>query len=183
MITKVSDIKILRDYEGLAYYGLCQSAGLVPEEVAEERITPSELSSFEDDEVLVIDNNSGLHIEDGVIQVIDPMIRKEWGIEEGLSGQDYIIPTTEGLINMAAAINRFLTFANNHPEKTFFLTNIGCGIASYTPLQVAPLIAKAIAMANVRMPRKFWEYFWITGGVFPEDFKLDRCWMEYEHSL
>ncbi len=39
---------------------------------------------------------------------------------------------------MYAQIGRFLDFAKSHPELTFLVTEIGCGIAGYSPEQIAP---------------------------------------------
>ena len=39
-----------------------------------------------------------------------------------------------------------------HPELTFLVTRIGCGIAGFTDEQIAPLFAAAHDMTNVALP-------------------------------
>lgn len=37
----------------------------------------------------------------------------------------------------------FLDYARAHPELTFAVTRIGCGLAGYAERQIAPMFAKA----------------------------------------
>ena len=60
------------------------------------------------------------------------------GQAEGLQGQSYAINTMDSEDEMYAQIDRFLVFAKGHPELTFLVTEIGCGIAGYSPEQIAP---------------------------------------------
>lgn len=54
---------------------------------------------------------------------------------------------------MAANVARFLDFARTHPELTFLVTPIGCGIAGYAPSVVAPMFDGA--SENVILPTVF----------------------------
>ena len=40
---------------------------------------------------------------------------------------------------------------------TFLVTEIGCGIAGFTPAQIAPLFAAALPVENICLPRRFWD--------------------------
>lgn len=80
-----------------------------------------------------------------------------WGVGEGLQGQSYAIPTMEGLESTRAAVLRFIDYARNHPELTFLVTPIGCGIAGYTPSDIAPMFHSALSLANIWLPDSFWE--------------------------
>jgi hypothetical protein len=64
-----------------------------------------------------------------------------YGQAEGLQGQSYAINTMDGFEVMAEQVARFIEFAREHPELRFLVTEIGCGIAGYTPEEVAPLFA------------------------------------------
>ncbi len=81
----------------------------------------------------------------------------EWGVGEGLTGRTYALPTMEGMASMAAAVDRFTQCAREHPELTFLVTAVGCGIAGYIPQQVAPLFRDATRLENVYLPQVFWE--------------------------
>ena len=76
-----------------------------------------------------------------------------WGEGDGLHGQSYAIDTMSGLEAMAANVARFLDFARTHPELTFLVTPIGCGIAGYAPSVVAPMFDGA--SENVILPTVF----------------------------
>lgn len=76
------------------------------------------------------------------------------GQAEGLQGQSYAIDTMDGIEVMKEQIERFLEFAAKRPELTFYVTEIGCGIAGYTPDQIAPFFEKATY--NVILPDSFY---------------------------
>lgn len=89
--------------------------------------------------------------------------RVEYGAEMGTAfghtGRAFAIPTmTEdlqplALIAIAGYVNRFLAIAQRRPQYTYYLTPIGCGIAGFTPAQIAPLFAAA--PVNVILPEEF----------------------------
>ena len=81
----------------------------------------------------------------------------EWGVGEGLTGRTYALPTMEGKDSMKAAVDRFVACARQHPELTFLVTAVGCGIAGYTPEEVAPLFKEATSLENVYLPQVFWD--------------------------
>jgi hypothetical protein len=61
-------------------------------------------------------------------------------------GTDTILPYVE----------EFIRFADCHPELTFLVTRIGCGIAGFRPAQIAPLFAGAVEVRNIHLPKDFW---------------------------
>ena len=65
------------------------------------------------------------------------------GQGEGLQGQSYAIPTMNGDQLFQNAIERFITFATQHPESTFLLTKVGCGIAGYSEPEVIAMFRQA----------------------------------------
>jgi len=76
-----------------------------------------------------------------------------WGEGHGLHGQSYAIDTMSGLEVMGREIDTFVEFAESRPDLTFLVTEIGCGIAGYTPADVAPLFPRV--PLNVRLPESF----------------------------
>jgi hypothetical protein len=84
-----------------------------------------------------------------------------YGQGEGLQGQSYGIPTKDANIEtlpldaVRGHVMRFLDFARAHPELRFQVTAIGCGLAGYTPDQIAPLFRDA--PANCDLPEEFSE--------------------------
>lgn len=81
------------------------------------------------------------------------------GQGEGLQGRSYGIPTkdhklrTLPLASIATHVQRFVRFAAQNPHMEFELTPIGCGLAGYDPLQIAPLFVDA--PDNVELPDSF----------------------------
>ena len=79
----------------------------------------------------------------------------EWGVGEGLTGRTYALPTMEGKASLTHAVKNFTACAKKHPKLTFLVTAVGCGIAGYSPLEVAPLFAEAATLENVYLPQVF----------------------------
>lgn len=75
----------------------------------------------------------------------------------GLQGRSYAIPTKDRSLAVLSldAIERhvwtFVKFAINHPEMTFNVVKIGCGLAGYTEEQIAPMFRGA--PPNVNLPK------------------------------
>lgn len=87
----------------------------------------------------------------------------------GRQGNSYAIPTkSAGLVSLplsgiAVHVGVFLRYAQDHPELQFRLTPIGCGLAGYTPDQIAPMFADA--PPNVNLPPEFKRSLTVlTGG-------------------
>jgi hypothetical protein len=82
-----------------------------------------------------------------------------YGQGEGLQGTSYGIPTkderlrTLPLETIRGHVERFKEFARQHPEMTFQVTAIGCGLAGYNPEQIAPFFAET--PANCLLPEEF----------------------------
>ena len=71
------------------------------------------------------------------------------GQGEGLQGQSYGIPTKDHnirslpLMEISKHVLAFIEFAEQHPEMTFEVTRIGCGLAGYKDADIAPMFATA----------------------------------------
>lgn len=82
-----------------------------------------------------------------------------YGQGEGLQGNSYGIPTKDHHIQtlplhiIAVYVKHFKEFAAAHPEMTFQVTPIGCGLAGYTPSDIGPLFLDA--PSNCIMPAEF----------------------------
>lgn len=82
-----------------------------------------------------------------------------YGVGMGLQGNSYAIPTKDAAIqtlpleSIRRNVNIFIAFAKAHPEMTFELTPIGCGLAGYKHEQIAPMFADA--PGNVLKPEEF----------------------------
>lgn len=52
-------------------------------------------------------------------------------------------------------VSDFLTYAYDHPELHFTVVAVGCGLAGYTPEQMAELFIDGTALPNITMPPEF----------------------------
>ena len=81
----------------------------------------------------------------------------QMGVGVGPTGQCYAIPTMQGETNtIQPYVNDFVKYAQSHPELRFYVTEIGCGIAGFTPPQIAPLFASCVDLPNIFLPLRFW---------------------------
>ena len=111
------------------------------------------ITDLDEKEVFVFGSNGfGEHLG-GAAAIALTRFGAIMGQSEGLQGQSYGINTMDGFEVMAEQIQRFIEFAKLHPELTFYLTEIGCGIAGFTPKEIAPLFQNA--PENVLMPGSF----------------------------
>ena len=79
-----------------------------------------------------------------------------WGQGVGLQGQSYAIPMMQGGVEtIKPYVDEFILFAKQHSEYKFLVTRIGCGIAAFTPDEIAPLFKDAIDVENVILPEDF----------------------------
>lgn len=85
----------------------------------------------------------------------------KYGQGEGLQGHSYAIPTKDAFMKtlplccISRYIYLFYLFAKEHPDLTFRLTPIGCGLAGYSPKDIAPMFNGF--PKNVLLPDSFKE--------------------------
>jgi hypothetical protein len=122
----------------------------------ELRNTPEVIERLSNDEVFVFGSNlSGFH-GGGAAAVAFRKFGAKWGKGVGHFGQSYGIPTMQGGVDtIRPFVDEFIIYAKRHPEFTFLVTKIGCGIAGFTCDEIAPLFAETIDMQNVYLPVEF----------------------------
>ncbi len=119
------------------------------------RIASDRIAELADNELFVFGSNiQGAH-GGGAAWFAHKKFGAEWGVGEGITGRTYALPTMEGMESLKQAVANFIECAQKHPEKVFLVTAVGCGIAGYSPKQVAPLFRAALEMENVYLPQVF----------------------------
>ena len=120
------------------------------------KYTPNQIASLEDNEIFVFGSNlNGLH-GGGAARVAYQKFGAQWGKGVGIQGKSYGIPTMHGGVEVIKPyVDEFIEFASQHKEYTFLVTRIGCGIAGFSPNEIAPLFAKAIEIENILLPEDF----------------------------
>ena len=123
-----------------------------------KRITPDFIHSLNNNEIFVFGSNlAGMH-GGGAARIAVDKFGAIWGQGVGLQGQSYGIPTMHGgVVTIKPYVDEFIAFAKQHPEMTFLVTKIGCGIAGFRIDEIAPLFAAAVNVENIHLPQEFWD--------------------------
>ena len=85
------------------------------------------------------------------------------GEGRGRHGCSYDIPTKEYFLktlpldDIREYVEMFLRYARHHPELTFNVTRIGCGLAGYKDSDIAPMFKSA--PANCILPKEW--HWWL----------------------
>ncbi|MFI3293585.1 MAG: hypothetical protein SNI70_08710 [Rikenellaceae bacterium] len=117
--------------------------------------SPAMITELAENEIFVFGSNiRGMHAGGAA------RLALKWGAimgqGVGLQGQTYAIPTMSGSVeSIKAYVDEFITFAQSHGELKFLVTEIGCGIAGYTPQDIAPLFKDALGVDNIYLPERF----------------------------
>jgi hypothetical protein len=120
------------------------------------RYTPERISSLRENEIFVFGSNlAGVHAG-GAARTARLKFGAIKGQGVGLQGQSYAIPTMQGgPETVRPYVDEFITFAKQHPELTFYVTRIGCGIAGFRDIDIAPVFINAIDVENILLPETF----------------------------
>ena len=123
-----------------------------------KRITPEFIRDLKTNEIFVFGSNlAGAH-GGGAARLAYERFGAIMGQGVGLQGQSYAIPTMQGGVDtIRPYVDEFIAFAKQHPEMTFLVTKIGCGIAGFRVEEIAPLFANAVEVENIHLPQDFWE--------------------------
>lgn len=130
--------------------------------VTVDRITPENITSISENEVFVFGSNlSGRHGKGAAKTALG--WGAKWGQAAGIQGKTYGIPTKDAAIKRTLRIDEikpfvddFIEWAKYHTGNTFYVTEIGCGLAGYKPKDIAPLFAECVNLKNVKLPKRFW---------------------------
>ena len=120
------------------------------------QFTPDFITELKENEIFVFGSNlQGMH-GGGAARLAYDKFGAIWGQGVGLQGQSYGIPTMHGGVDaIKPYVDEFIEFAKSHPELTFLVTRIGCGIAGFRDEEIAPLFKECIEIENVILPRSF----------------------------
>lgn len=120
------------------------------------RYTPERITELKDGEIFVFGSNLGGIHGGGAARIAHKCFGAVYGQGVGLQGQSYAIPTMQGGVETVKPyVDEFITFAKAHPELTFLVTRIGCGIAGFRDVEIAPLFRDALDIPNIILPETF----------------------------
>ena len=125
-------------------------------------VTPENIQSLKENEVFLFGSNRAGRHGAGAARLALNKFGAVYGEGEGLFGQSYALPTkdeniqTLPLEEIAGHIATFLKFARENSNLTFYVTQIGCGLAGLKPIDVA-IFFGADVPKNVYLPQAFWD--------------------------
>jgi hypothetical protein len=126
-----------------------------------DRVTPERVTELKENEVFVFGSNlAGIH---GAGAAKDALkFGAEMGNGVAWSGQTYALPTkdkrlrTMPLHDIAFYLGGLCATIYNTQESIFLVTEIGCGLAGYTPDDIAPFFKPIMNCPNLYLPQRFW---------------------------
>jgi len=124
------------------------------------RFTPDNITKLGPYEIFVFGSNeAGIHGA-GAARVANKLFGAEFGKGFGRTGQTYAIPTKNHMIRTLSLnaiekyVRAFIEESKNYSYLTFLVTEIGCGLAGYTPKEIAPMFRGV--PENIILPESFW---------------------------
>lgn len=84
-----------------------------------------------------------------------------YGVGEGFRGQTFAIPTKDQsllprtLSQIEQSVQKFKKFAKENPNKKWFVTRVGCGLAGFSDSQIAPMFKN---VPNCSFPQEWKTY-------------------------
>ena len=98
----------------------------------------------------------------GAALVAAQKFQASYGVGVGPTGKAYAIPSKGKklevlpLSDILEQVEKFIGYATNNPEKSFFVTRIGCGLAGYKDSEIAPMFTSA--PSNCDLPNEWSKY-------------------------
>lgn len=125
------------------------------------KIAPDIIRSLKPNEVFVFGSNDAGRHGAGAALLAAKRFGAIYGQGRGMMGQSYGIATkdrhikTLPLQKIDFQVVIFLCYAQSRPDLEFLVTQIGCGLAGYTPREIAPIFRNP--PINVALPLSFWK--------------------------
>ena len=113
------------------------------------RTTPEVITELAYGEIFVFGSNLAGRHGAGAARLAAQKFGAVYGVGEGLTGRSYAFPTLTAQLRrrtpaaLARSAATFLGTARQHPELTFLLTKVGCGLAGYDEQDMAALFKNA----------------------------------------
>ena len=125
------------------------------------RYTSENIHSLGTKEVFVFGSNlAGIHGAGAAKKALE--FGAVMGKGVGFKGRTYAIPTkNENIRTMPVEaiepyVKQFIDYASKNQHLTFLVTQIGCGLAGYSPEDIAPLFENALLYDNIVLPEEFY---------------------------
>jgi len=125
------------------------------------KITPDFIHDLQDNEVFVFGSNTAGNHAGGAALTALRSFGAMMNVGVGMQGQSYAIPTLDSEFHklsidvLTKYVAQFMDYALTHPDNTFFVTRIGCGIAGFTVAEIKGIFHSMDIPENVYLPQEF----------------------------
>ena len=120
-------------------------------------LTPENIQELNENQIFVFGSNMNGNHAGGAARLAVEKFGAIMGQAEGIQGQSYAIPTLDKDMQkvtgneLIVSLRNFKHYADEHPELTFLLTKIGCGIAGFDTNYMAVSYTHLRAHENKRV--------------------------------
>lgn len=144
-----------------------------------DRITPEVIDKLPKGFIFVFGSNEmGIHGA-GAAKLAMDKFRAKLGVGFGMTGSCFAIPTKDWeiiplpLSAIEHYISRYVAYVKRKISNpwNYYVTRIGCGLAGFTPEQIAPMFKDLRHQKNVWLPQEFID---IIDKNFIEDHDRDN---------
>ena len=126
------------------------------------RVTSENITELKENEIFVFGSNeAGRHGKGAAKTALK--FGAIYGRGKGQNGNTYAIPTMNYSITKSVPMNKlekcirdFIKYTKKHPQYTYLVTKIGCGLAGLKVKDIAPLFEEAFNIDNIYLPQEFW---------------------------
>jgi len=125
------------------------------------RITPENITELQEFDIFVFGSNELGNHGGGAAKTAFLKFGAEWRKGFERTKFTFAIPTKDWRINSLPLnaiefyVKRFIEYSKNLPSSRFLVTKIGCGLAGYTPEDIAPMFRECLNLENVWLPQEF----------------------------
>jgi hypothetical protein len=127
------------------------------------RITPKYINSLKENEIFIFGSNKQGRHGKGAALTAKNKFGAIYGKPRGLQGNSYAIVTKElrnnyppvDIKEVKNEVDTFVQFVKDNQNLTFYVTEIGCNLANFTPEEIAPLFKECKELKNVYLPERF----------------------------
>ena len=124
------------------------------------RFTQENIETLAAGEIFIFGSNlSGRHAAGAARKALE--FGAVMGKGVGFKGRTYAIPTKDENIRtlpieaIEPYVKQFIDYASKNQHLTFLVSKIGCGLANYSPEDIAPLFEDALLYPNIVLPEEF----------------------------
>jgi hypothetical protein len=123
------------------------------EETTPIGITSENITELKDNQIFVFGSNKRGRHYGGTAKLAVEKFGAIIGVGEGIQGQSYAIPTMGTYEELENALIKFVSYAQQHTDKIFLVTRIGCGIAGKDEERIKTFIQKTF---GIDLPSNIW---------------------------